>query len=232
MLAIDVSDLPKRESMPPAFSALDQSLPSCNGTLSLHLCMISTPAFQAASPQSLLWAAQLSQPELACSRLALLGVGAISMPGLASKKLTGLRWKPTVSTGMTGQSSSRGTCVTPKLCHTTTSAFFTSRFCTQAHHIHFKRQWQGKAHPPRRAAMSMWPHCIPHSNTTSLPPHHDIKESTGSTSSTKCQEHAVYLIQQVLKLINNSYQQFSTLARSRASNMSGSFSAHILRDRA
>lgn len=58
--------------------------------------------------------------------------GGISRLGLASKKLTGLRKKPVVSTGMTGQSSMRGMWVTPKACQMTQSASAMLRFCRRA----------------------------------------------------------------------------------------------------
>ncbi len=44
-----------------------------------------------------------------------------SSVGLRSKKPCGLSTNPQLSTGMTGQSSGRGKCVTPKVCHMTTS---------------------------------------------------------------------------------------------------------------
>ena len=47
--------------------------------------------------------------------------GGTSSAGLRSKKPTGTSWNPQYSTGMTGQSSGRGTCVTPNVCHTTMS---------------------------------------------------------------------------------------------------------------
>ena len=47
--------------------------------------------------------------------------GGTSSAGLRSKNPAGTSWKPVVSTGMTGQSSGRGTWVTPNVCHTTTS---------------------------------------------------------------------------------------------------------------
>lgn len=51
------------------------------------------------------------------------------MPGLTSKKLPGLRKKEACSTGMHGQSSHRGMCVTPRVCHSTRSAPSSDRFC-------------------------------------------------------------------------------------------------------
>jgi hypothetical protein len=50
-----------------------------------------------------------------------------SRMGLRSKKPTGRRVKPQVTTGMTGQSSGRGKCVIPKVCHRTMSAPSMSR---------------------------------------------------------------------------------------------------------
>ena len=88
-----------------------------------------------ACAHSLLCVAQLSQPDpVWCSLLVLLGPGGRLMPGLPSKKLAGFRWKPTDSLGMTGQSSMRGTCVTPKECQMTTSSFLMRRSCS--HHAH------------------------------------------------------------------------------------------------
>lgn len=56
------------------------------------------------------------------------------MPGLTSKKLAGLRKKEACSTGMHGQSSQRGMCVTPIVCHSTRSTPSRDRFCmTMAH---------------------------------------------------------------------------------------------------
>src|SRR6185503_12622227 len=46
--------------------------------------------------------------------------GATSSAGLASKKPDGLRWNPTMSTGITGQSSTRGTWWIPKTYQSTT----------------------------------------------------------------------------------------------------------------
>mmetsp|Transcript_10823 Transcript_10823/g.35751 ORF Transcript_10823/g.35751 Transcript_10823/m.35751 type:complete len:254 (+) Transcript_10823:177-938(+) len=43
------------------------------------------------------------------------------MPGFPLKKPSGLKWNPTCSTFMHGKSSGRGTCATPKQCHSTTS---------------------------------------------------------------------------------------------------------------
>jgi hypothetical protein len=47
--------------------------------------------------------------------------GGTSRVGLRSKKPVGLRMKPQRATGMTGQSSGRGTWVGPNVCHTTMS---------------------------------------------------------------------------------------------------------------
>ena len=46
---------------------------------------------------------------------------------MASKKPKGINMKPVDSTGMTGQSSGRGTWVTPKECHSTMSVSTTER---------------------------------------------------------------------------------------------------------
>ena len=56
--------------------------------------------------------------------------GATSSAGLQSKKPTGISVKPVYSTGITGQSSGRGTWVTPNVCHTTMSVFSVFRFCS------------------------------------------------------------------------------------------------------
>jgi hypothetical protein len=48
-----------------------------------------------------------------------------SIAGFRVKNPTGNREKPTCATGMTGQSSGRGMCVTPVLYHVTTSSFST-----------------------------------------------------------------------------------------------------------
>jgi hypothetical protein len=47
--------------------------------------------------------------------------------GLRSKKPVGLSTKPQRATGMTGQSSGRGTCVGPNVCQTTMSSPSISR---------------------------------------------------------------------------------------------------------
>ena len=54
-------------------------------------------------------------------------VGGTSSAGLRSKKPNGTRLKPEYSTGMTGQSSGRGMCVTPNECHSTMSVSTTGR---------------------------------------------------------------------------------------------------------
>ena len=53
--------------------------------------------------------------------------GGTSSAGLELKKPSGLSMKPTEVTGITGQSSIRGTCVWPKLYQTTTSVEARSR---------------------------------------------------------------------------------------------------------
>ena len=55
-------------------------------------------------------------------------VGGTSMDGFRSKKPVGFSVKPAYSTGITGQSSGRGTWVTPRVCQTTTSVSSTDRF--------------------------------------------------------------------------------------------------------
>lgn len=59
------------------------------------------------------------------------GPGGKSKAGLTLKKSAGFKEKPTISTGMTGQSSGRGMCVTPKECQTTTSSWAMLRSCTR-----------------------------------------------------------------------------------------------------
>jgi len=51
-----------------------------------------------------------------------------SSVGFLSKKPDGMRWKPVYSTGMTGQSSGRGTWVSPTVCQTTRSQSSILRF--------------------------------------------------------------------------------------------------------
>lgn len=81
----------------------------------------------------LVWALepQLGQAAMGtpCSLLLMLRPIGMSRDGLASKKPKGLRKKPTCSAGMTGQSSIRGMCVTPKECHRTQSASTRLRSC-------------------------------------------------------------------------------------------------------
>lgn len=55
--------------------------------------------------------------------------GGTSIAGFWSKKPVGFSEKPVYSTGITGQSSGCGTCVTPNVCQTTTSVFSIERFC-------------------------------------------------------------------------------------------------------
>ena len=86
----------------------------------------------------LVWALepQLGQAAMGtpCSLLLMLRPMGISREGLASKKPKGLRKKPTCSAGMTGQSSIRGMCVTPKECHRTQSASTRLRSCKASMH--------------------------------------------------------------------------------------------------
>ena len=49
------------------------------------------------------------------------------MVGFFSKKPTGIKWNPQYSTGITGQSSGLGVCVTPKVCQVTKSHSLISR---------------------------------------------------------------------------------------------------------
>ncbi len=53
--------------------------------------------------------------------------GGTSRAGFRSKKPTGMSVKPAYSTGITGQSSGRGTWVTPNVCQTTRSVFSIGR---------------------------------------------------------------------------------------------------------
>lgn len=55
--------------------------------------------------------------------------GGTSIAGLRSKKPGGVSEKPQYLTGITGESSGRGTWVNPKLCQTTMSVFSIDRFC-------------------------------------------------------------------------------------------------------
>jgi hypothetical protein len=54
--------------------------------------------------------------------------GGRSMAGLPRLNPSGLREKPVISHGMTGKSSTRGMCVTPNACQTTTFSFSMDRF--------------------------------------------------------------------------------------------------------
>lgn len=101
--------------------------------------------------------------------------GGRSIAGFPEKNPSGFSMKPVTSTGITGKSSTRGTCVTPKLCHSTMSCPSTFRSAA----VHFARPSAGTC--PFSTTL-----CVGNSPACSVRTYYRAKNITHTSSFTLC----------------------------------------------